>query len=191
MPVAFIVDGICEKRIVQRLCSGTQVRTTELNGKNVSLQAIADKVETFLRLFKDRFFPIFVVVDREDRSASSLEIEDELTKLVAAKGIDINNIVIVCADRMIENWIIAGCRRYHNEEELIGLPTAKVDGSKGKSIVKQHLQRQKVAYSETTDGVDMFCQMDFELASRRSDSCCRFLQSIKGYCPKFATLNFG
>ncbi|WCS24831.1 hypothetical protein LOK46_27510 [Methylobacterium sp. NMS14P] len=108
MSIAFIVDGVSEKKIIQRLCGDATVRITQLNGRDVTLSAIVDKVESFIRLFKDRFSPVYVVVDRESRDIASEDMEQQLREMLAAKNIDVGGIVFCCPDRMIENWIIAG-----------------------------------------------------------------------------------
>ena len=190
MPIAFIVDGISEKKIVQRLCSGVQVRTTDLNGRDVTLQAIATKVESLIRLLRGRYFPIFVVVDREDRNESSAEIEREIRMLLHEKGLPVEDIVIACADRMIENWILAGTVQYAGEACDILRGQAGSDGLRGKGVLKDFLRQRKIVYGETTVGVEMFCGMDFEAAARRSDSCRRFLVEISPFCPKFANKDF-
>ncbi|WP_123834432.1 hypothetical protein [Methylobacterium currus] len=190
MPIAFIVDGISEKRIVQKLCSGAQVRTTGLNGRDVTLAAIATKVESLIRLLKDRYYPIFVVLDRESREDGSEYIELEIKKILEEKGICINNIVVSCPDRMIENWIVAGTTHYAGEVCDIALDRESPDGFGGKGVLKEFLQKRKVIYGETTVGVEMFCAMDFEAAAKRSESCRRFLVAISPYCPKFAGKSF-
>lgn len=83
MPAAFIVDGLTEKKIIQRLCKGVTVRTLSLNGKNVALTAIAKAAFSLIKLFKGRHYPIILIVDREGRSDTSEDIEEELARLLA------------------------------------------------------------------------------------------------------------
>ena len=52
MGCAFIVDGQTEKKIVQHLCRDAPVRMTNLNGKDVSIAAIAKRVSSLIKLLK-------------------------------------------------------------------------------------------------------------------------------------------
>jgi len=64
MSVAFIVDGYTEKKVLQRLCPGCPIRMTNLNGSDVSIEAIAKIVNSLVKLLKGRSFPVLIIFDR-------------------------------------------------------------------------------------------------------------------------------
>ncbi|MCZ8102993.1 MAG: hypothetical protein O9972_34510 [Burkholderiales bacterium] len=181
MGVAFIVDGQLEKRVVQRLCNSAPVRVTNMNGRNVEISAIAKLICSFLDLFRGRYFPVVIVIDREARDQSSEQIEAEIKVRVSEYGHDVQGIIVSCADRMIENWIISGTSSYRGHDISCELMDHG-DGCNGKSIVRQILGGCNVTYSETTVGVDLFCSMDFEKAAGRSESFNRFRSQMSDYC---------
>jgi len=64
---AFIVDGFTEMKIIQRLCPGKPVSRTDLNGKDVALEAMSKRIASAIRLFGNRYYPIIILVDKEQR----------------------------------------------------------------------------------------------------------------------------
>jgi len=184
MGLAFIVDGQQEKLVLQRLCSGAPVRTTNLNGKDVRLAVIAKTVATLIKLLKDRYFPVFIIVDREGRVETSQQIESYLRTHLAGLGIPAEAIVVSVPDRMLENWIIAGNPTCENDQLLSDIPTPISDGSNGKVLLKRLMREKKMYYYETGNGVELFCKMDFRGAISRSVSFGRLYEQIAPYCPK-------
>jgi len=151
--IAFLVDGYTEKLIVEDLCPGAKVRRIGCNGSTVSIDTIAKLVASQIRLMNTLYHPIFVVIDREDRSESAMSIAENLEGQIKLHGINDTIRVVVC-DRMIENWIIAD---WENLKASIGdeFPfdrPDKTDGCNGKARLRQHLPN----YQETTDGVRLF-----------------------------------
>jgi len=110
---AFIVDGFTEKLIIQQLCPGRPISRTDLNGKNVTLDAIAKKIASLIRLFNNRNYPIVVLIDKEERDKSVREIIDSLHSKLEENGIVDCDVRIGVADRMIENWILAAPKNVH------------------------------------------------------------------------------
>src|SRR6185437_1125007 len=99
---------LTEKKIIQKLCPDSPVRMTNLNGKSVSIPAIAKRISSFLTLLKGRYYPVLILVDREGRPETSEAIEEELVReLVGQYGCKPQDIVVSCPDRMIENWMLA------------------------------------------------------------------------------------
>ncbi len=150
---AFLVDGYTEKLIVEELCQGSKVRRIGCNGNTVSLEAIAKLVASQIRLMNTMFHPIFIVIDREERSESAIDIAQNLEGQIKLLGINEAIRVIVC-DRMIENWIIADWENLKANlgDELPFDKPAKTDGCNGKAQLRKHLPN----YQETTDGVRLF-----------------------------------
>ena len=103
---AFLVEGDLEQLFIQLVCPGQPVRKINCNGDKVLLTEIAKRVGTLARLLHKRHDPIIVVLDREKREQSSIEMENEL--LGHLKNEDIHSDVIIgVPDREIENWILA------------------------------------------------------------------------------------
>jgi hypothetical protein len=184
--MAFIVDGHLEKKVVQRLCSGSPVRMTNLNGRDVSIPAIVKAIESFINLFKDRYFPIVIIVDREGRAESSISIEQMILDQLQEKGHDPQKIVVACPDRMIENWIISGQNTYNGSLLTYPCSQSSAEGLNGKSVIRASLQSIPIQYGETTTGVEMFCTMRATLASQNSVSFSRFHSKISQYCYRWA-----
>lgn len=184
MSIAFIVDGHQEKLIVQRLCEGAPVRMTLLNGKDVKLAAISKTVMSLIKLLRGRHFPIVVIVDREDRSISALDIESQIRADLEAGGCRGDHIIVSCPDRMIENWILAGNPYCNSAARIVSEIIEEMEGSPGKRIIKQELRKYDIAYDETGNGVELFCTMDLRHAAENSPSFRRLFDGLKGYCPK-------
>jgi hypothetical protein len=167
---AFIVDGFTEKLILNRICPGKPVRRTDLNGKTVTVDAIANKVYSLIRLLNNRYYPIIVVIDREERTASSDEIATLLKSKLDEKGLNNQDIRVSVADKMIENWIIADWDKISPNN-----PKPPVtDGLGGAAVIKRELG----SYSKTSDGVDLFIKMQPSIAYENSPSFKSFIDSI-------------
>lgn len=168
---AFIVDGFTEKLILGTLCPGRPVSRTDLNGNSVTLDAIAKKVSSLIRLFNNRYYPIIVVIDRENRTESSSEICKYLLEKLNELGLSDQDIRIGVADRMIENWIIA-------DWSVLNTSTSKpkkTDGCNGSSIITT----EKGSYGKTTDGVELFLKAKPQTMYLNSESFRQFANTIK------------
>lgn len=186
MSIAFIVDGTQEKRIVQRLCEGAPVRMTMLNGKDVKIAAITKAVISLAKLLKGRHFPIVIVVDREGRPESSIDMEAQIKAGIVSAGYDARDIIVSCPDLMVENWILAGNPRCASGRTILDPSCGGMDGLNGKSRLKNELRGHNIAYNETGNGVELFCNMDFHGAAGDSDSFGRLFRLLKTFCPRFS-----
>ena len=84
---AFIIDGFTEKKIVQDLCPGQPVRRTDLNGKSVTIDAIAKKIAPLIRSLGNKYYPIIILIDKEERSLGYDEIANQLYDKLIQEGI--------------------------------------------------------------------------------------------------------
>ena len=91
---AFIVDGLMEKRIIQKVCPGKPVRLLNCNGKAVSYEAAAKRVASLVRLLKNNY-PIVIIFDREERSDTSLQITTFLKEAILSQGIQQVDLLLV------------------------------------------------------------------------------------------------
>jgi hypothetical protein len=179
MAAAFIVDGATEKKIVQALCQDSPVRMTGLNGRDAAITALAKAIQAFIKLFKGRYYPVIIVVDRETRDMTSEEMEAQLVHELQSYGIDTAHIIMTCPDRMIENWMLA-------DKELMqgyGIEIDDVlDGCNGKAKLRSLLREKEITYHELTVGVDIFRKADPNIMSRNSASFARFQGRAAPFC---------
>ncbi|MDV6170181.1 DUF4276 family protein [Flavobacterium sp. DG1-102-2] len=145
---AFIVDGFTEKNVLSKICPGRPVSRTDLNGKAVTIPAIANKIYSLIKIFNNKYYPIIILIDRENRQEDCdtirLQLENELNK----KGLNNQDIRINVADRMFENWIVADW----NVLNSVNPKPANTDGCNGASLIKKELG----SFHKTTDGVELF-----------------------------------
>lgn len=167
---AFIVDGFTEKLVIGSLCPGKPVSRTDLNGKSVTIDAIANKVASLIRLLNNRHYPIIVVIDREEREESCGNLCQELGNKLNALGLDDQDIRICFADRMFENWIIADWDVLETDKEKPEF----TEGLKGSSEIKKILG----SYHKTTEGVELFLKCNLETIYQHSESFRNFVDSI-------------
>ncbi|MGA9048256.1 MAG: hypothetical protein WB588_04605 [Dehalococcoidia bacterium] len=176
---AFLVDGHLEQKFIQKSCPGRPVQRLECNGHNVSLSAIAERIETHCRLFNNRYYPIIVVIDREDRRETSQEISSSLHSLLEQLGI-VDTIIIGVTDRTIENWILADREIVNQCEYKVKEITISYEGRKGKTVIKKHLRM----YHETTDGVDLLVKCRAGHIKNNSPSFAEFYDQLPiNSCP--------
>jgi hypothetical protein len=182
MSAAFIVDGHTEKQILQRLCQkNTPIRMTNLNGKDVSITAIAKAVSSFIKLFKDRYFPVFVIFDREGREQSSEGLEELLKEeLTRQYCIHAQQIVVGCPDRMIENWMLGDTVYLYQKYDI--QIAERYEGQNGKSIIRRLLAEKDVTYHELTVGVEIFSHIDPHVVCKADASFNRFRNRADPYC---------
>lgn len=149
---AFIVEGQMEQKIVRRLCPGQPAIRIGCNGEDVHINRMCDFVETHIRTFGNRYYPIFVVFDREGRTETAAEIQQSVTADLNGRGLEDQDIRVFVADRQTEDWYL---RDLESIRDHYGLGPHVPQNFQGKSGLKQYLN-PKVAYHETTIGVDIF-----------------------------------
>lgn len=172
---AFIVDGFTEKNIIDRICPNRPVRRTDLNGKSVTLDKIAERLETYIRLFNNKYYPIIIIIDKEDRQQPCEEIIKYIMDKLNIAGFKNDDIRISIADRMIENWLIADTRIFTEKEK----PT-KIDGVNGSSILK----KKYGSYSKSTDCLKIINNFNPEIAYKNSPSFKYFVDLLDNIdCP--------
>lgn len=168
---AFIVDGFTEKLVLGKLCPGRPVSRTDLNGKSVTIEAIAKKIASLIRLFNNRHYPIIIIIDREQRSEECQDLAKSLFQKLLELGISNQEIRICFADRMFENWIIADWEILECEKNK----PENTDGLRGSAEIK----KIKGSYTKTTDGVELFLKCNLETVYNNSPSFRNFVDSIK------------
>ncbi len=168
---AFIIDGFTEKLILDKICPGCKIARTDLNGKTVTIKAIAKKISAMIRLLGNRFYPIIIVVDKEDREQSCDILIEELTDELIKNGCGDQDMRIFFADRMIENWIIADWNILNNSKEKPLI----TDGLRASKIIKDSFG----TYSKTIDGVELFLKCNSKILYKNSPSFKKMIDGIQ------------
>lgn len=178
---AYLVEGDLEQKFIQSTCIGCVVRKINLNGENVSIQAIAKRVGTLGRLLHKRSSPIIVVFDRENRKESVEEIEDLFNKCISSENIDVP-IILGIPDRNLENWILSDYDMISEQ-----FPDFKVtgdlsgyEGKNGKAIIKKLFGSEK--YIETIHGVQLLKSTRSSIIYKNSQSFSRFYSALNVRC---------
>jgi len=172
---AFLIDGFTEKLILERICQNKKINRINLNGNSVSISAMAKRICSLIRLLNNKYYPIIILIDREDRSQSIEEISSELRNEINKEGI-LDEVRIGVCDRMIENWILAD---WDNLKGCIEKPDIdkpdQIEGVSGKSLMKKLYS----GYQETTDGVNFFMSSNPDIIYQNSNSFKFFIEQIK------------
>lgn len=171
---AFLVDGFTEKLVLEKICPNTKINRINCNGNSVSLESIAKRVATLIRIMNNRHYPIIIVVDREDREMTVAEIEVKLKEEIEKNGIKDDVRIGVC-DRMIENWILSDWETFAETcKSENNIKPANTEGMKGKAFIKKVYPN----YQETTDGVNMLLKANPKKMYDNSDSFKKFTTQI-------------
>lgn len=169
---AFIVDGHTEQCLIRSICPGHPIQRTNLNGNSVTIEAIAKKISSMIRILSNRHYPIIILVDREDREQSCEELSNELNDCLIEEGIVDQDIRIGFADRMIENWIIADFQLISDLDKK----PEQTDGLKGASVIKKHIG----SYNKVIDGVKLLLSINKPLVYNESPSFKLFVDKLNG-----------
>jgi len=173
---AFLIDGFTEKLVLEKICPNTKINRINCNGHSVSICALAKRICSLIRLLNNRYYPIFVIIDREDREESSANIIEDLENEIQKAGIKDDVRIGVC-DRMIENWTLADWDSFkHNtgiDESTI--KPIHFEGTQGKNQIKKYYPN----YQETTDGVEFFLKANPAIMIENSDSFKIFISKTK------------
>lgn len=171
---AFLVDGHTEQKIVQRLVPDSPVQLINCNGDDVQLDAIVKRLLTLIKLLNNRFYPIIIIMDREDRAISCKDMINKIFKLLKDKKNE--QYVIGISDRMIENWMLADWENFLRYIGRVGeIPYKNYEGECGKTILKKLYP----PYHETIDGVEIFLKSNKNEIIRNSKSFESFTESLK------------
>lgn len=172
---AFIVDGFTEKNIIDKICPNRPVRRTDLNGKNVTLDKIAERLGSYIRIFNNNYYPIIIIIDKENRQQPCEEIAKYIMDKLNNAGFKNDDIRISIADRMIENWLIADTQIFAKKER-----PPQIDGINGASILK----KKYGSYSKSTDCLKIIENFRPETAYINSPSFKNFVDLLDNIgCP--------
>ena len=170
---AFFVDGHLEKKFIQKACPKTIVRILNCNGRDVVMSAIAKRIATQCRLLGGKYYPIIIVIDREERTQSASELCDELTNKIRQNGVN-DEIIIGVADRMIENWILADEDCFSHLAQKKFKTCSITDGLHGKNKLASCIG----SYHETTTGVELLLKCRPSVMKSRNLTFKNFIEKV-------------
>ena len=175
---AFIVEGQQEKLIVQELCPGRPVRLLGVNGKFVSYSKIASMIDNKLVSFGNRFYPIVVIFDRENRSDSSdLIIQSVCSHLQEFRSQEfIDNMIFGVPDRKIESWLMPFV---DNNGSFNSNPKGEFEGKNCFGMLKKRISKKDGQYKKTKQGVSYFTQINPVELAKVSPSFANFYVKAK------------
>lgn len=144
-PIGLVVEGISEfhalpvfVRQLDRRAAGAAVFQGQ--GVHMTPQAVARRAFPSVRAqLKKNLGRVIVVLDREFRDACAPgiagQVQNDLMQMLADQGADPSiPVVVVCADRMFENWLLAdrsGLATHKLVRTRIGRQPGNVDGVDG------------------------------------------------------------
>ncbi len=171
---AFLVEGQTEQIIIQNLFPNTTVKLINCNGSGVELNPIFKRLLTLVTLLNNKYYPIVIVFDREDRNEESEEIASKLFEMMIAERNE--QYVIGIPDRMFENWILADWENFKEYTKTTkSKHMANFEGCKGASSVKKHYP----SYHKTTDGVNIFLNANKKEIGKNSISFNKFMNRLE------------
>lgn len=176
--LGFIVEGHSEYTAFTQYTPQKYISRARRFGGKVRLETIAEEIATLARLLSTHCNKIVAVMDREDRVDDSLDIENSLITLLSRHQIRNTTVIIICPDRMFENWMLADVVACKRKKYISNRATQKhYEGTSGKNELKR-LFVGKVYYQETTHGVELFKSIRQNVASNNSVSFRRFLSNL-------------
>lgn len=157
---AFIVEGFQEQKIVYELCPGCRALRLNTNGKLVKLEKIAEMIQDNLLSFGNRYHPIVVVFDRENRIESSQAIIDGVRKnLEKFQSRDfINNMIFGVPDRKLEAWLLPFIDKNGN---FVNKPSDQHEGHPCLGELENRMSETfEGGYNKTGNGVSIIKKID-------------------------------
>jgi hypothetical protein len=148
------------------------VKILDLNGKDVSLRAIAKKIYGLIEANGGKNYPVIIVLDKEERDIDFNVMASEVEKLIKEIPGVSQEIIVAVADRMIENWVLA------DQETLFGKIAieGETDGKNGSAEIKKH----SGSYFKTTDFPERFKEVNKGTVYANSPSYKAFVDKISG-----------
>jgi hypothetical protein len=151
------------------------------------MKTLCQRIETHFRVFSNRYYPIVVIFDRENRPQTPRELLDEINAILADKKLDPAQFIFLISDRDIEVMFV--CHHTKDGEFIdTGCPeTTNVDGVAGESELRNRLSKRGIAYHKTTVGMTIFKKIRPLIVASKSENFRRFRDQIVTMC-KWATM---
>jgi hypothetical protein len=172
----FIVEGHLEHEFFNRQCRD-KVRVLKLNnGKDVTPAALAKQVLALVRSISKTPPFVIVIVDREKRLLSAIDLETEIAVELTALGLQTPFFVHV-PDMMIENWILADPSAFPKDFPIDF--SRGCEGFHGKGKIEAAFKSQGLKYKERFDGVNLLSNCVASKISRASTSFFRLFSTLQ------------
>lgn len=175
---AFIVEGLMEQKIVQRICPGTPVRRIGCNGETAKMETVAKFIKAQIRALPRGHSPVIIVMDREKRAESCETLIDQLKSCLLDTGCTMD-IVIGMPDRSFECWMLYDVAAVERHFDVTNSGIKPEEGF-GKGKLKNVSRKQR--YHEPTDGVDLFLKADKGKIYTGSPSFRNFVDQLPDIC---------
>jgi hypothetical protein len=188
MKIGLILDGRSEIKALGNQVRNVEIRKRPSNGITVSIDQIANESVKLLKaLGSAGCVKKILVIDRENRTHSATKIGEQLKKLIAKNTAE--DFVVVVADRMFENWILADIESVsgkHSDRLKKTSNSMDFEGCHGKSELKNKLKdghRYK-----TEDAEPFFKAVKADVAVMNSASYKKWMEALNQFG---AVLNYG
>lgn len=165
-----------EQRFIQSICPGTKVVTIGCNGRDAPMKTVALFILKHLRLMKDRFYPVYIWLDREGRDRAAIQLIDELTTEIKSSGF--SDFVIGMPDRHTETWILHDWELITSRCSTPPVRPVTIEGSFGKSLLRKFLPE----YTEVIMGVELLKSANVARIYESSPSFALFADQINMRC---------
>lgn len=160
--IGFIVDGLSEIEAIGKKANQTSANVKCMkrasNGKTVTTEKIANEAIPLLNALNSKGAILsIVIVDKEDRTISRTDFENDISNKISAKFN--GTFKVISADHMFENWILADIEEVSNKHSATLRATnnnVAFDSCNGASRLKDLYKNQNISYSKTIDGPVFF-----------------------------------
>lgn len=176
--IGIIVDGHGDHAALSARFGGKAriLKTSGPRGHTVDAKAIVASAMKEVEMLKGLGCKkVCILTDREARKEDADAFNNAMQKFlpVASKQF---SIVTTCADRMIENWILADIVEVSrkNKELKSGIKQKSWEGTHGKKELKKCFEKQG-SYNEVKHGKKFMLAIRDDVARRNSTSFNRFL----------------
>jgi len=185
LKVGLVFDGETEERAFPlRLCHKScdyYKRRRTINGKSATLDKIANESIDILKALDKRGAEIsFLIIDREEKALSALDMGIEITRLINLKYT--GQFIVIVADIMFENWLVADIENLKvkfpdlfKESALNG----NHDGKHGEKIIKENWKGEG-KFKKTFHGPQFFKYIRIKEAIKNSPSFDYLISQLTG-----------
>ena len=119
-----------------------------------------------------------MILDREHRALTALQLEQDLERRIAALSLS-SKLSVHFADKMVENWIIADDEAMIKSGLQIEVGKLGTEGCGGKSKLKEAFKKKRLSYSERIDGPKLLNACSAKKLAANSPSFKRLADALK------------
>jgi hypothetical protein len=173
---AFIVEGRMEQLIAAKICPGQPIKKIGCNGDEAPIAVMAKFVSAQIKILNNKYYPIVIVFDRENRQSTCEQIRLEMINILQNDyGYADQDIRIFVCDRMTEDLYLADIDTIVNHYKLPPYADQNFSGKGGLA----RLLEPKIRYHETTYGVEIFFLIDHKKVAQKLSHWSKFLETVE------------